>query len=134
MEEATTAVVENILAMVGKIHQGRPAILCFERRDDSVKQRIRVHNSIVIGIDKFIAVGTVGLGISVGCEHRAVGRIPFVIVEVRAVGVQHNEEFVAWRFIDETDQHRHQFCIIVSLRVIVEEYRRLRFTRKEIDE
>src|SRR6185437_2347446 len=73
--------------MIRRIQQGCRRVPCIEHRNQFSQEPVRIENTVVIGIDNFVAAGAV--------RSRELGkfrRITILVFKVAALGVQDYEE------------------------------------------
>ena len=95
MKEELVAVVEDVLAMVARIEHGAHASVCSQALYHPTEHKVGVADGVVVGVDEVGAVFLFGLAMCVGLEVRHLSGIAVHVVEVRAIGVEHDELLLA---------------------------------------
>ena len=91
VQEQATAVVEDVLAVVGGVEHGRAAAVPSEHGYDVGQQLVGVGYGVVVGVDELCAQFFLRALYMVGLEACERLWVAVLVVEVRAVGVQYDE-------------------------------------------
>ena len=95
MKEELVTVVEDVLAMVARIEHGAHASVCAQALYHPIEHKVGVADGVVVGVDEVGTVLLLGLAMRVGLEMRHLSGIAVHVVEVRAIGVEHDELLLA---------------------------------------
>ena len=95
MKEELVTVVEDVLAMVARIEHGAHASVCSQALYHPTEHKVGVADGVVVGVDEVGTVLLLGLAMRVGLEMRHLSGIAVHVVEVRAIGVEHDELLLA---------------------------------------
>ena len=95
MKEELVTVVEDVLAMVARIEHGAHASVCSQALYHPTEHKVGVADGVVVGVDEVGTVLLLGLAMRVGLEMRHLSGIAVHVVEVRAIGVEHDEFLLA---------------------------------------
>ena len=91
MEELLTAVVEDVLAMVGGVEQGRGSPGGIELTDETAEEAVGGTDAVVVGVQQLLTVGGPCLTGRIGPEHNIGGPIALTVVEMGTVHVEHDQ-------------------------------------------
>ena len=95
MKEELVTVVEDVLAMVARIEHGAHASVCSQALYHPTEHKVGVADGVVVSVDEVGTVLLLGLAMRVGLEMRHLSGIAVHVVEVRAIGVEHDELLLA---------------------------------------
>ena len=114
VEEALAIVVEDVLAVVGRVEHCRLRPTLAEHRDDAVQHEVGLTDGVVVGVDELRTVLRLSLRRRVGQELGVTLRIAVAVVEVRSVRMQHYQLLLA--LLGEDVLHVRQQTLVAGLR------------------
>ena len=114
MQETALGGVEEILAVIGAVEHCRAGILALEKGDQVVENLVGIEDGVVVGVaDKLGVSGAYG-NIVVGKEYGHLAGIALVVAEVRAVGVEDEEELVGAVVVESLEHNINQLAVVVG--------------------